>query len=607
MSTRKINDLPKAKINAQNFKRSLRVFGYIQKKDRWIFALGTLFLALTAITSVMFPKLLGNLVDGAFVFNGKNIQRAPDATQLEKTAVLFVYLFIAQAVFSFFRIWIYVRVTENMTYGIRKDLYKSVLLQNMDFFSQNRVGDLLSRFSADVSQIQDSFTSNIAMFLRQLLVIIAGIVLLFFTSTKLALMMLITVPVVVVISLFFGKYIRKISKQVQDFTANNNVIVEETLSGIVNVKSFTNEGFELNRFGESTETLRKESIYRGLLRGAFSSFIIVCLFGSIVFLIFQGLTMVRTGDLAIGELFQFMMLTAFVGGSIGGIAEQFVQIQKTIGAIERVMDIIEKPLEDLRADKQNIEKITGNIVFDNVAFSYPSRPEYQVLKKVDFTLDAGKTLAVVGPSGAGKSTLINLLYRFYNPSHGMVKIGKEDIQEKDLYSLRNSMALVPQEIILFGGTIYENILYGDPHASETQVIEAAKRANAHAFISDFPDAYKTIVGDRGIRLSGGQKQRIAIARAILKDPNFLFMDEATSSLDTESEKMVQGALEELMKGRTSIVIAHRLSTIRNADKIIVLKQGTVVEQGTHDELMRIEKGIYKRMVDLQQEPEEFFN
>jgi len=607
MSTRKINDLPKAKINAQNFKRSLRVFGYIQKKDRWIFALGTLFLALTAITFVMFPKLLGNLVDGAFVFNGKNIQRAPDATQLEKTAVLFVYLFIAQAVFSFFRIWIYVRVTENMTYGIRKDLYKSVLLQNMDFFSQNRVGDLLSRFSADVSQIQDSFTSNIAMFLRQLLVIIAGIVLLFFTSTKLALMMLITVPVVVVISLFFGKYIRKISKQVQDFTANNNVIVEETLSGIVNVKSFTNEGFELNRFGESTETLRKESIYRGLLRGAFSSFIIVCLFGSIVFLIFQGLTMVRTGDLAIGELFQFMMLTAFVGGSIGGIAEQFVQIQKTIGAIERVMDIIEKPLEDLRADKQNIEKITGNIVFDNVAFSYPSRPEYQVLKKVDFTLDAGKTLAVVGPSGAGKSTLINLLYRFYNPSHGMVKIGKEDIQEKDLYSLRNSMALVPQEIILFGGTIYENILYGDPHASETQVIEAAKRANAHAFISDFPDAYKTIVGDRGIRLSGGQKQRIAIARAILKDPNFLFMDEATSSLDTESEKMVQGALEELMKGRTSIVIAHRLSTIRNADKIIVLKQGTVVEQGTHDELMRIEKGIYKRMVDLQQEPEEFFN
>ncbi len=607
MSARKINDLPKAKINAQNFKRSLRVFGYIQKKDRWIFALGTLFLALTAITSVMFPKLLGNLVDGAFVFNGKNIQRAPDATQLEKTAVLFVYLFIAQAVFSFFRIWIYVRVTENMTYGIRKDLYKSVLLQNMDFFSQNRVGDLLSRFSADVSQIQDSFTSNIAMFLRQLLVIIAGIVLLFFTSTKLALMMLITVPVVVVISLFFGKYIRKISKQVQDFTANNNVIVEETLSGIVNVKSFTNEGFELNRFGESTETLRKESIYRGLLRGAFSSFIIVCLFGSIVFLIFQGLTMVRTGDLAIGELFQFMMLTAFVGGSISGIAEQFVQIQKTIGAIERVMDIIEKPLEDLRADKQNIEKITGNIVFDNVAFSYPSRPEYQVLKKVDFTLDAGKTLAVVGPSGAGKSTLINLLYRFYNPSHGMVKIGKEDIQEKDLYSLRNSMALVPQEIILFGGTIYENILYGDPHASETQVIEAAKRANAHAFISDFPDAYKTIVGDRGIRLSGGQKQRIAIARAILKDPNFLFMDEATSSLDTESEKMVQGALEELMKGRTSIVIAHRLSTIRNADKIIVLKQGTVVEQGTHDELMRIEKGIYKRMVDLQQEPEEFFN
>lgn len=605
MASRNDRDLPKAKLTVTNFKKAFRVFKYVRKQDRWLFFVGTLFLALTAVAAIVFPKLLGNLVDGAFVFNKSQNHGSPGINQLEQTAIYFVYLFIAQAVFSFLRIWIYVRVTENMTFGIRQALYKTVLMQNMDFFSKNRTGDLLSRFSSDVAQIQDTFTTNIAVFLRQLLIIMGGVVLLFFTSPKLALMMLATVPVVVIISLFFGKYIRKISRQVQDFTAQNNVVVEETISGIVNVKAFSNEEYEIHRYGKSTETLRRESIYRGLLRGGFSSFIIICLFGSIVFLIFQGLTMVRAGEMPIGELFEFMMLTAFVGGSIGGVAEQFVQIQKTIGAVDRVMDLIDEPVEEIIVGNRS-EKLSGDIEFKNVGFSYPSRSEFQVLKGVSFKIKAGQSLAIVGPSGAGKSTIVNLVYRFYNPNTGDIEIGGISTANADLFTLRNSMALVPQEIMLFGGSIYENIRYGNPDATEEMVVLAAKQANAHDFISEFPEQYHTIVGDRGIRLSGGQRQRVAIARAILKNPNYLLLDEATSSLDSESEKLVQMALETLMKGRTSIVIAHRLSTIRNCDKIAVLKNGVIAEYGTHDDLMAMNEGLYKRMVDQQLDPTDYF-
>jgi ABC-type multidrug transport system fused ATPase/permease subunit len=605
MSARSQRDIPKASLNAANIRKSFRIFRFMKSSDRWLFGLGTAFLALTAFAAILFPMLLGDLVDGAFVKPMPGKSGTPTADQLETTAYYFIYLFIAQALFSFLRISLYVRVTENLTYGIRKALFNNIIIQKMEFFNASRVGDLQSRFSSDIAQIQDTFTTNIAMFLRQLLIILAGGVALFFASSTLALYMLATVPVVVIVSLIFGRYIRKISKQVQDFTAENNVVVEETLSGIQNVKSFTNEAYEKQRFGQSAEKLRKESIFRGLLRGGFSSFIIVCLFGSIVFLIFMGLTMVRSGEMKIGDLFEFMMLTGFVGGSIGGIAEQFVQIQKTIGAVERVMDLIDQEGEDFESRNEWVPQ-TGDVRFQNVDFSYPGRAEYPVLKDVNLAVNHGESLALVGPSGAGKSTIVNLIYRFYEPSMGEILIGDKAAQHYNLRNLRSRMALVPQEIMLFGGSIAENIRYGNPEASDEMVQAAAIKANAHDFIQGFPEGYKTLVGDRGIRLSGGQRQRVAIARAILRNPNILLLDEATSSLDTDSEKQVQSALQELMKGRTSIVIAHRLSTIRNCTKIAVLRQGAVAEYGTHEELMTLPNGVYKRMVEQQQEPDNFF-
>jgi len=588
-------DIPKQKISKDAIRRSLRIFGLMPSSDRWMLALGTLFLAVTAGTALLFPDLLGKMVD---VYT--------DVNKLQESAMAFLYLFLAQALFSFLRIGLYVRVAENLTAVLRNRLYKSVLLQNMDFFHQNRTGDLLSRFTADIGQIQDTFTSNLAMFLRQLMVILGGIVYLFFTSNTLSLYMLGTVPVVVVISLFFGRFIRKIGRQVQELTGNNSVIAEETFTGIQNVKAFTNEGYEIKRYGKDVEELRRKSIYRGLMRGAFSSFIIVCLFGSIVWLIFLGLGMVRSGEMALGELISFMFFTGFIGGSIGGMAEQFVQIQKTLGAVERVLDLIEKPTEDL-LDEVETPSMKGGVAFEHVSFSYPGRPDYKVLDNISIQVPEGKTLAIVGPSGAGKSTIINLIYRFYEPDSGRITLGGNPISEMGLFECRRKLALVPQEILLFGGSIYDNIHYGNPNSDKEAVIQAARMANAHEFISAFPEGYETIVGDRGIKLSGGQRQRIAIARAMLRNPQLLILDEATSSLDTESEQQVQSALKTLMKGRTSIVIAHRLSTIRHADKIIVLKQGQIIEQGSHEALMELEGGYYRKMVDRQQDHTDFIN
>ena len=412
--------------------------------------------------------------------------------------------------------------------------------------------------------------------------------------------MLALVPVVIVIAIIFGKKIKGLSKEAQDKIADSNVIVEETLQGIATVKAFVNETFEYLRYKRKTDDVIAISLKAAIWRGAFASFIIFCLFGSIVAVIWYGVILVQEGQLSVGDLFTFILYSVFVGASLGGIADLYSQLQKAIGATENLLEILDEEQESSKDTEKEDSKVQlGTVAFENVSFAYPSRSDVSVLNGLNFNVGSGQQVALVGPSGAGKTTITALLLKFYNITSGSIKVDGKNIDDYKLNQLRSSMAIVPQDVVLFGGTIYENILYGDPDATKEQVRAAAKKANALEFIEEFPEQFETLVGERGVQLSGGQRQRIAIARAILKNPKILILDEATSALDSKSENLVQEALDDLMKGRTSIVIAHRLSTIKKADKIVVLKEGSVAESGTHDELIVKEDGLYRDLKTLQ--------
>ncbi|SEA47281.1 ABC transporter ATP-binding protein [Psychroflexus halocasei] len=584
---KKDNDLPKVKLTSSNLKRSLRLFNYIGP-HKWKLIIGVIFLALTGVTALLFPKLMGDLIETADF----------SSEEINKMGLLLLVLFTAQAIFSFFRVVLFVNVTENMLSAIRQDTYNNLIKMPMQFFSNRQVNELNSRVAADISQIQDTFTTGLAEFLRQTIIIIGGIAALFFTSVKLSLLMIATIPVFAIVAVFFGRFIKKLSKQAQDKVADSNTIVGETLHGIANVKAFTNELFEILRYEKAVNSIKKIAIKGGLARGAFSSFIIFCIFGAIVLLVWYAVKLQNVGELTQSELITFILYTIFVGASIGGLPIQYAQIQKAIGATERVFDLIDEYPEEIE-EKEIQQKLSGELAFKNVNFSYPSRPDFQVLKNINFEAKKGETVAIAGPSGSGKSTMAALVLNFYQPNSGQVLFDQKASENFDLYELRSQMAVVPQDVFLFGGSILENIAYGRPDATKEEIIDAAKKANAHDFIMSFPDDYGTLVGERGVQLSGGQRQRVAIARAVLKNPKILILDEATSSLDSESEKLVQDALDELMKNRTSIVIAHRLSTIKNADQIIVVDQGEIIEKGTHQDLLTKDNGLYRKLNQLQ--------
>ena len=581
-------DLPKVKLNRENLSKVRALVGYF-RPHRGKYALGLLFLFLTGLTALAFPLLIGQLVNAA---------TDSVLADIDRIAVILLVIFILQAVFSYFRIYLFVNVTENVLAALRRDTYAHLVRLPMTFFSQRRVGELNSRIASDISMLSDTFTTVVAEFLRQAMLIVGGIAFLAYTSVQLTLMILVSVPVVAILAVVFGRAIRRISKETQDRIADSNTIVEETMAGIASVKAFANERFEIARYGRSTNDIVSVALRGAKARGLFASFIILCLFGGVVFVIWYGVRLVNAGEMGVGDMFQFVLYSMFVGASIGGIAEMYAQLQKAMGAAERVLEIMQETAEPHNDNAQR-GALTGRLEFREVCFRYPSRTEVQVLDNVSFLAEAGQTIALVGPSGSGKSTLASLVLRFYDPDSGQLLFDGRDARDYDLESLRGSMAMVPQDVLLFGGTIRENIEYGRPGATLEEIELAARNANAHDFISSFPEGYETIVGERGIKLSGGQRQRIAIARAVLKDPRILILDEATSSLDSESERLVQEALDKLMVGRTSIVIAHRLSTIRNADRILVLDKGRIIESGPHRELLEREGGMYRNLLELQ--------
>ncbi len=577
------------KFNFSGFKETLKLFKFLVPFKAQ-YAVGIVMLILSTLTTLTFPVLVGEMT--------KVLERKSEFS-LNEVALIFACILLAQGIFSYFRVLYFSRVSEKATADIRTLLYKKMISSPLSFFESNRVGDLISRLASDVSVIQNVLTTTVAELFRQVATLVLGLTYLFFVSWKLTVFMLATFPITILAAMVFGRFVRRMARKVQAVLAEANIIVDESFQSIAAVKAYTNEDLEYSRYSGKIGQVVQLSIKLAKYRGVFISFFVVGLFGGICLVIWYGGNLVLEGHLILSNLVSFLLQSLFIAGSLAGLGEIYASIQRSIGASERIFEILEDQDEIQWTNSKNGKKLVGEVYFKDIEFAYPSRPDVTVLKNIDIHIPKGQKIALVGHSGAGKSTLVQLLMRFYDLQHGQILMDGEDSAQMDIRQLRSNIAIVPQEVLLFGGSIRENIAYGKPGATHDEVIDAARRANALEFIDRFPEGLDTLVGERGVKLSGGQKQRIAIARAILKDPAILVLDEATSALDSQSEVLIQEALLELMKDRTSIVIAHRLATIQHVDKIYVLNHGEVVESGTHDELLSYPEGIYANLVKLQ--------
>lgn len=582
----------KKRISKASLKSALSIFYYIRPFKAYFYGA----LALLVLGSVMMLMIMG--IPGEMV-NAATGAETRFPFSLNTWGWIMMGLLAARAALSFLQTILFANVSERGMANVRGELYNRLITQPMDYFEGFRVGELSSRITADVEQLQSVFSITLAEFIRQVMILIFGIGVLAYLMPQLFLIMLLVIPVVVILAMVFGKYIRKLSRRRQDQLAKTNTIVEETLQNFSIVKAFANELFESKRYSASVGDMVTISLRFAKVRGLFFAFIIFLLFGSILFILWQGAFMVQRGEMEAGSLLSFVIYTVMIGGAIASLGNLYTTIAGALGATERVKEILSRPTEVDIHDQTVDTPINGEIEFKNVQFSYPSRKEISVLKGINLHIKPGSQVALVGSSGSGKSTIVKLLMKFYDIDSGEILVDGKNVDEYNLTAFRKNIGLVPQEVILFGGTIRENLLYGRPDADDNELMEAAKKANCWDFISSFPEGLDTIVGERGIKLSGGQKQRVAIARTILKDPSILLLDEATSSLDAESERVVQIAMDNLMEGRTSIIIAHRLATIRNVDKIYVLENGSIVEQGSHDQLTQMEEGVYNNLAKLQ--------
>ncbi len=594
MRKRRGEDASPAKISKDKIKRALRIFRYVLPY-KWSFIGGMACLGLGSLIFLGIMKVPGEIFN---VVSGES-QYGLSLGQL--MAILFGLLAI-QSGLSFLRVQLFAVVSEKSMALLRQQLFAKLITLGIPFFEQRRVGEITSRLTTDVTQVQGVFSITLAEFVRQVIVLIGGIGIIVFTMPKLALTMLGTFPLVVVLAMFFGRHIRKLMKKRQDQLALTNVVVEESMQTIQTVKAYTNEKFEWLRYVESLNEAVRISLKTAWMRGLFAAFIIFVMFGALFFIMWRAAIMVQSGAMLKGDLVDFVVFTGIIGGAIASLGNFYTELISAVGATDRVLEIMEETSELEISKEPNTQKparFEGKITYENLHFSYPTRKDVMVLKGINLEIEPGKKVALVGASGAGKSTIVQLLLRFYTPDEGRILVDGRPIESFDLADYRSNLAIVPQEVLLFGGTIRDNIRYGKPDATDEELIQAAKLANAWDFIQSFPEGLDTIVGERGVKLSGGQRQRVAIARAILKDPAILLLDEATSSLDAESEKAVQEALNTLMEGRTSIIIAHRLATIREVDCIYVIDNGRIAESGTHEELSLLDDGIYNQLAKMQ--------